>query len=69
MAKDTRKLGHNERHVGLFSSEKGRDKAQAQRAIEGLTQNDQIIALLSEQNDLLRYMSERLAAIEINTKP
>lgn len=69
MAKDSRELRHGEKRLSVFTSEKGRDRANAQRAIEGLTQNDQIIALLSEQNDLLRYMSERLAAIEINTKP
>lgn len=64
MAKDSRELRHGEKRLAVFTSEKGRDRANAERAIEGLNQNDQIIALLKEQNDLLRYACERLAAIE-----
>jgi hypothetical protein len=64
MAKDSRELRHGEKRLAVFTSEKGRDRATAERAIEGLNQNDQIIALLREQNDLLRYACERLAAIE-----
>lgn len=67
MAKE-RELRHGEKRLAVFTSEKGRDRASAQRAIEGLTQNDQIIALLTEQNEMLRYMCERLAAIEVNTQ-
>lgn len=69
MNKDTRDLRHGEKRLSLFSSEKGRDRANAQRAIEGLSQNDQIIALLSEQNDMLRYMCDRLMAIEVKVQP
>lgn len=57
--------------MAIHTSEKGRDRAAAQRAIEGLSQNDQIICLLQEQagmmfeqNQLLRYMADRLHAIE-----
>lgn len=59
-----RKLNHSERGVSLFGGEKARDRADAKRQIEGLNQQEQVVALLSEQNDLLRYMCERLYAIE-----
>jgi hypothetical protein len=67
MTKDPRELRHGEKRLAMFTSEKGRDRANAQRAIEGLTQNDEIIGLLTQQNELLRYIGERLAAIEVNT--
>lgn len=57
-----RKLHHSERGIG--GGERGRDRADAKRQLEGLSQNDQIIALLTEQNDLLRYMADRLYTIE-----
>lgn len=44
----------------LFTSEKGRDRAAAHRAIEGLSQNDQIIALLFEQNQLLAAQNQMI---------
>lgn len=50
---DNRQLRHGEKRMPVFTSEKGRDRAAAHRAIEGLTQNDQIITLLFEQNQLL----------------
>lgn len=47
--------------TGLFgSSEKKRDQVAAQRAIEGLSQNDRIIDLLSQQNVLLSRQNEML---------
>jgi hypothetical protein len=58
MSDKTRDLRHGEKRMALFSSEKGRDRASAQRAIEGLSQNDQIIALLEQQNELLRWMAD-----------
>lgn len=59
-----RKLDHSERGVSLFGGEKARDRAEARRQMEGLTQNDQVIALLTEQNEMLRYMCDRLYALE-----
>lgn len=59
-----RKLNHSERGMNLFGGEKARDRADARRQLEGLSQNDQVIALLTEQNEMLRYMCERLYAIE-----
>lgn len=57
--------------MNFFTSEKGRDRANALRAIEGLQQGDQSLAHLSyqsglmlEQTNLLRYMADRLFAIE-----
>lgn len=67
MAKDARELRHGEKRMALFTSEKGRDRANAERAIAGLSQNDQIIELLTSQNEMLRYMCDRMAAIETNT--
>ncbi len=74
MGKDTRDLRHGEKRLAVFSSEKGRDRANAQRAIEGLSQNDQMIQLLHqqtqllvEQTEMLRYMCDRLHAIESKT--
>lgn len=43
-----RGLAHGEKRLALFTSEKGRDRANAKRAIEGLHQNDKMIALLTE---------------------
>lgn len=63
MSRDARKLANAERFAptGLFgSSEKKRDQVAAQRAIEGLSQNDQIIGLLTEQNALLSRQNEML---------
>jgi hypothetical protein len=61
MAK-TRKLGQSERMVGsLFSTEKGRDRADARRQIEGLSQNDQVIMLLSEINERLAWLCDEMA--------
>ena len=45
---DNRNLRHGEKRMAMFTSEKGRDRANAQRQIEGLTQNDKMIALLSD---------------------
>ena len=45
---DNRNLRHGEKRMALFTSEKGRDRANAQRQIEGLTQNDKMIALLTD---------------------
>jgi len=45
---DNRELRHGEKRMAWFTSEKGRDRANAQRAIEGLNQNDQILALLTD---------------------
>ena len=59
-----RKLTHSERGVSIFGGEKARDRADARRQLEGLSQNDQVIALLTEQNEMLRYMCDRLYAIE-----
>ena len=57
--------------MNLFTSEKGRDRANARRAIESLQQGDQSLAhlayqsdLLLEQTNMLRYMCDRLVAIE-----
>lgn len=61
---ENRDLKHGEKRMAVFTSEKGRDRANAQRAIEGLTQNDQIIALLTDQNEMLRYMCDRLYGLE-----
>lgn len=63
MGKNTRGLHNSERFAptGLFgSSEKKRDQVAAQRAIEGLSQNDRIIDLLSQQNVLLSRQNEML---------
>lgn len=70
MAEDVRKLSRKERGFQTFgTSEHMRDQAAARRAIEGLSQNDQIIALLHEQagmmfeqNQLLRYIAEQMYA-------
>ncbi|WP_446666809.1 hypothetical protein [Flexivirga sp. B27] len=66
MGKNTRGLHHSERFAftGLAgSSEKKRDQVSANRAIEGLNQNDRIIGLLSQlvalqrdQNSMLGYL-------------
>lgn len=55
---DNRRLRHGEKRMAMFTSEKGRDRATAQRSIEGLSQNDQIIWLLQEQNEMLRYLCD-----------
>lgn len=67
----TRKLSHGEKRINLFTSEKGRDRANARRAIEALQQGDQSLAHLAYQSDLmleqthmLRYLCDRLTAIE-----
>ncbi len=59
MAK-TRKLRQGERAVALFSTEKGRDRADARRQIEGLDQSDQVIALLQQINDRLAWICDEL---------
>lgn len=64
MSDGTRDLRHGEKRLAVFSSEKGRDRANAQRTIEGLNQNDQIIGLLSRMVAQAEYQSARLAAIE-----
>jgi hypothetical protein len=60
MAGNPRQLAHGEKRMPVFTSEKGRDRAAASRAIEGLTQNDQIIALLFEQNQMLTEQNQML---------
>jgi len=76
MGDKTRDLRHGEKRLALFTSEKGRDRAQAFRAIEGLNQTDQMLqvlhhqtALLAEQTEMLRYMCDRLHAIETKMPP
>lgn len=68
---DQRRLAHGEKTFALFTSEKGRDRANARRAIEGLQQGDQSLGHLSYQSDQLyeqtamfRYMCDRLVGIE-----
>lgn len=68
---DNRHLRYGEKRLA-FSSEKSRDRANAHRAIEGLSQNDKIIWLLQEQagmlyeqNQMLGYLCDRLYAIEV----
>jgi len=63
---DNRQLRHGEKRFAMFTSEKGRDRANAQRAIEGLSQGDAMITLLqqqvellTEQNAMLRWMCDR----------
>lgn len=53
-----RALRQSERPLAFFTTEKGRDRAAAERSIEHLGQNDQIIALLHEQNQMLRYLCD-----------
>jgi hypothetical protein len=72
---DGRKLGQSEKVFGLWTSDKGRDRADARRQIAGLSQGDAQLQLLSsivdqmtEQTALLRYMCERLANIEVGTR-
>lgn len=65
MSDGTRDLRHGEKRLAIFSSEKGRDRANAQRTIEGLNQNDQIIDLLTRLVAQAEYQSARLAAIEV----
>lgn len=65
MSDGTRDLRHGEKRLAAFSSEKGRDRANAQRTIEGLNQNDQIIDLLTRLVAQAEYQSARLAAIEV----
>lgn len=67
---DNRHLRYGEKRLA-FSSEKARDRANAQRAIEGLSQNDKIIwllqeqaAMLFEQNQMLAYVCDRLYTLE-----
>lgn len=60
MANDPRQLRHGEQRMSFFTSEKGRDRAAAQRAIAGLSQQDQIIALLGEQNQLLSEQNQMM---------
>ena len=64
------------RRFGLWSSERGRDKANALRSIEGLSQNDQILYLLREQagmmydqTQVLRYLAETLHEINCKLPP
>jgi len=45
---NNRNLRHGEKRMALFTSEKARDRADAQRQIEGLDQNDKLIALLTD---------------------
>jgi len=61
---DNRDLKHGEKRLGVFSSEKGRDRANAQRAIEGLSQNDQMIYLLNRQVELLDYIAQAVHRLE-----
>lgn len=68
---NNRKLAHGEKYGSLFSSEKGRDRADARRQIESLNLADQQLAaagnqaaLLAENNALLRYVGERLQHVE-----
>lgn len=66
---DTRKLGASERVVGFgFKGERARDRADAQRQIEGLSQQDQMLQLLREQvaeqrrtNQLLEWLGGVIA--------
>lgn len=72
---DPRKLAQSEKVIGrphgadwFLGGEKARDRADAQRQIEGLNQNDQIIALLQEQvtqqrrtNQLLEWLGGLVA--------
>ncbi len=66
-----RQLAYGEKYGSLFSSEKGRDRADARRQIESLNLADQQLAavgnqaqLLAENNALLRYVGERLQHLE-----
>lgn len=65
---NTRRLNEAEKFGG-WGSEKARDRAEARRAIEGLEQNDQIIAVLGElvaeqrrTNQLLQWFADRAHA-------
>lgn len=60
-----RKLAYGEKYGSIFSSEKGRDRADARRQIAGLNQGDAQIELLSQvvdqmrqQTELLRYLAQ-----------
>lgn len=56
---NSRKLGASERLIsGSLSNSKVRDKVAAQRQIENLGQNDQIIALLRQINDRLGWICD-----------
>lgn len=58
---DKRKLGQSERLVtGWVSSEKMRDRQAAMRQLDGLNQQDKIVALLEQQTELLRYIADLL---------
>lgn len=65
MGKDTRKTGFSESRHNPFTSERMRDNKAAVRTIEGLGQNDQVIALLrqmvglqADQNAMLGYLCQ-----------
>jgi hypothetical protein len=71
MATDPRRLSYGEKRFSLFTSEKGRDRADAQRQIAALNAQGQHLdiasrhtALLAQQNEQLAYISERLYVLE-----
>lgn len=52
------------RATDTFGSDRARDASAARRHVEELGQNDQMIALLTEQNELLRYIADRLHTLD-----
>lgn len=75
MAKDrTRELRRAEKVLGrpktvgdwLLSGDKARDRADAERQIAGLNQQDQVIAVLNRIADQLQWITEEM---ERNRKP
>jgi hypothetical protein len=67
MAHDPRKLHGSERFLGVgFKGERARDRQDALRQMEGLSQNDKMIALLADlvteqrrTNQLLEWFADR----------
>jgi hypothetical protein len=64
MARDPNKLRYSERHIPFVSSEKARDRADAQRQIAGLNQG-------ASQADSLAYIAQgiydlNVAAVKTN---
>lgn len=70
-----RDLAHGEKRFAVFTSEKGRDRADARRQIEGLNQGEAMVQMLislneqaARQTELLEYMAARLHGIEAKTQ-
>jgi hypothetical protein len=60
----SRRLAYGEKFGSLWSSEKGRDRADARRQIEGLSLADAQVQLLAQISDQMNYLGQRLWTLE-----